>query len=67
MAREYFAKPENRDEKSNLPWQTKCYFDKHYDPLLLPPIVQNYFAQNPVEPPPEKKGKKGKGGKKKKK
>jgi hypothetical protein len=50
-------------------WQAKCFFDKHYDPLLLPPVVKEYFTLNPVEPPPEKKGKgkKGGGGKKKKK
>jgi hypothetical protein len=32
---------------------------------VLPPVVKQYFALNPVEPPPEKKGKKGKKGKKK--
>ena len=46
--------------------QAKCYFDKHYDPLVLPPVVKQYFTLNPVEAPPEKAGKKGKKSKKKK-
>jgi hypothetical protein len=121
ITKDYFANPENRDEKANLPWQVlswpfsvlflrllapltldhltrlpvcvcvcvcvcvracvrvcvrarvhaiacqaKCYFDKHYDPLVLPPVVKQYFTLNPVEAPPEKAGKKGKKSKKKK-
>jgi len=49
-----------------IAYQAKCYFDKHYDPLVLPPVVKQYFTLNPVEPPPEKAGKKGKKSKKKK-
>jgi len=64
----YKKNPESRDEKAyeKFRWQSKCYFEKHYDPVQLPPLVQDYFAQNPVEPPPEKKGKGKKKGKKKK-
>ena len=63
-----FKKPESgvRDEKSPFAWKAKQYFERHYDPLLLPQTVKEYFEMNPVEPPLEKKGK-GKGGGKKKK